>query len=138
MHATRLVNGVMLTCGFLALSADAGPPRYGYMIDAGAIDGQPSMMHANGYALVGQTSTIGDAAIIDVAMHHDALELTGCLTHAYDMGAPIPADVDASGTVDARDLLIILSNFGHCDGCSADVNRDGIVDERDASLTMRW
>jgi T5SS/PEP-CTERM-associated repeat protein len=50
-----------------------------------------------------------------------------------------PGDLDADGTVDIRDLLILLSGWGICppqDHCPADLNCDGIVGIADLLLLL--
>jgi hypothetical protein len=52
-----------------------------------------------------------------------------CLTlTAAATACPCPADVDGSGTVDVDDLLIVLTEWGPCNGCAGDVNDDDVVD----------
>ena len=38
------------------------------------------------------------------------------------------ADINADGTVDVLDLLVVISAWGDCSGCAADTNLDGTVD----------
>ena len=38
-----------------------------------------------------------------------------------------PADLDCSGEVGVKDLLILLGNWGSCDGCLADLDGDHVV-----------
>ena len=49
---------------------------------------------------------------------------------AVDVGADEfrrPADVDADGTVEITDFLVILGAWGTCSGCLEDIDNDGIV-----------
>ena len=48
----------------------------------------------------------------------------------------IPGDVNDDGVVNISDLLIIISDWGPCDGCSSDVNADGAVDVTDLLLAI--
>lgn len=41
------------------------------------------------------------------------------------------ADIDQDCRVDFADLLIVLSQWGPCNGCPGDVNDDGFVDFAD-------
>jgi acetyl esterase len=53
----------------------------------------------------------------------------------FEVTAPYPWDVDASGVVDAADLRVLAREFGNVAvGNSADVNGDGIVDIRDLAI----
>lgn len=48
-----------------------------------------------------------------------------------------PADVDQDGTVDFADLLMVLAEWGPCEGpCGADVDRSGQVDFADVLIVL--
>ena len=48
-------------------------------------------------------------------------------------------DVDGNGVVDVQDVLILLDQFGACDGCLADLDRSGQVDVTDLlQLLAEW
>jgi hypothetical protein len=51
-------------------------------------------------------------------------------------------DLDASGTVDAGDLVLLMANWGNCYAdtpCQADLNADGLIDGGDVSfLFAHW
>jgi hypothetical protein len=51
---------------------------------------------------------------------------------AYEFqGLPCPWDLDGDSNVFVTDLLMLLANWGPCDGCPADFNDDGIVNVLD-------
>jgi hypothetical protein len=41
------------------------------------------------------------------------------------------ADLNADGSVNVNDLLILIAAWGPCDGCDADFNADGNVNVND-------
>ncbi len=49
-----------------------------------------------------------------------------------------PADIDGDGCVTVLDLLVLLGNFGPCpgSGCPWDVNGDGVVDQTDLQQVL--
>ena len=51
-------------------------------------------------------------------------------------GAPCPADLDNSGDVGVKDLLILLGNWGPCKGCPADFDEDGAVGVKDLLILL--
>lgn len=48
----------------------------------------------------------------------------------------VPGDLNGDGVVDVSDLLILLSAWGACSGCSADLNGDGVVDVSDMLILL--
>ena len=49
---------------------------------------------------------------------------------------PCVGDVSDDGVVNTTDLLLVLGNWGDCDGCAADVDGDGTVDTIDLLLLL--
>ncbi len=49
---------------------------------------------------------------------------------------PCAGDVSDDGVVNTTDLLLVLGNWGDCDGCAADVDGDGTVDTVDLLLLL--
>lgn len=47
-----------------------------------------------------------------------------------------PADLDASGSVDAGDVSLVLLDFGPCQACPSDLDGSGTVDAGDLSLVL--
>jgi phospholipase/lecithinase/hemolysin len=47
-------------------------------------------------------------------------------------------DLDGSGVVDAKDLALLVKDFGPCTGgCPSDLNADGVVDDEDLAILKR-
>jgi hypothetical protein len=45
-------------------------------------------------------------------------------------------DIDGDGVVDVRDLLVLITSWGPCQGCPADLNGDGVVDFIDLLILL--
>ncbi|MFM7807155.1 MAG: alpha-amylase family glycosyl hydrolase, partial [Planctomycetota bacterium] len=48
----------------------------------------------------------------------------------------MPGDLDASGSVDAGDLAVLLLDYGPCGGCASDLDGSGSVDFGDVALLL--
>ncbi|MBT5584136.1 MAG: hypothetical protein HOJ54_09045, partial [Phycisphaerae bacterium] len=55
------------------------------------------------------------------------------------VGTAVPGDVDGDGVVNVNDVLLIVSNWGPCDGlCPADLDGDGHVGVNDVLLVLGY
>jgi hypothetical protein len=50
----------------------------------------------------------------------------------------LPGDLNGDGVLDAQDVMILVQQFGPCDGCPADLNRDGVVDVTDLLTLLKY
>ncbi len=67
---------------------------------------------------------------------HQALDTKPGFTHSFarttHTATFVPlGDADGSGTVDVTDLLLLLEQYGNCDGCMGDLDGSGTVDVND-------
>ena len=54
-------------------------------------------------------------------------------------GDKVDPDIDGNGVVDVNDLLMLLADWGLCDGCAADLDGNGAVDVNDLlELLAAW
>ena len=53
-----------------------------------------------------------------------------------DVVEPVDGDVNGDGIVNVADILIVISEWGVCSGCSSDVNSDGIVNVNDLLIVI--
>ncbi|MCH2144356.1 MAG: S8 family serine peptidase [Phycisphaerales bacterium] len=65
----------------------------------------------------------------DTATGHGCLDASAAIALLEPPGPA--ADLNDDGLVDGEDLLILLSSWGSCEGCSADFNGDGVVEGDD-------
>ncbi len=72
----------------------------------------------------------GDVAQVVLAMElvgfADSLSISGTLVARGD-AKQTPGDVNGDGYVNVDDLLVVISQWGPCSGCSGDLNEDGVV-----------
>ena len=72
----------------------------------------------------------GDVAHVVLAMElvgfADSLSISGTLVARGD-AKQTPGDVNGDGYVNVDDLLVVISQWGPCSGCSGDLNEDGVV-----------
>ncbi len=64
----------------------------------------------------------------------------GGLSGTFEVvGTTVPGDVDGDGHVDVNDVLLVVSNWGPCDGpCPADLDGDGDVGVNDVLLVLGY
>ena len=56
-----------------------------------------------------------------------------------DVEPVLPGDANGDGQVNVDDLLIVISSWGPCQGCTADFNLDGMVGVDDLlTLLANW
>lgn len=48
----------------------------------------------------------------------------------------IVGDLNGDGVVDVSDMLLLLADWGPCEGCAADLNGDGVVDVSDLLILL--
>lgn len=77
--------------------------------------------------------TDGDTAKITTSLYigSETGHFTACSDNDYPNG-----DVNQDGNVDALDLLILLSSWGYCPGCDADLDGDGWVGGNDLMIVL--
>jgi hypothetical protein len=70
-------------------------------------------------------------SVVEAAVDSVRIERTAC--------AGNPSDINGDGSVNGKDLTILLGSWGACAGCAADLNGDGIVDGADLTqLLGEW
>ena len=64
---------------------------------------------------------------------------SGTLRGSRDVETVLPGDANGDGQVNVDDLLIVISSWGPCQGCTADFNLDGMVGVDDLlTLLANW
>ena len=86
-------------------------------------------------------ATTGDVLCIRVAIHDEILQECCsedlCFTVPNCTVVSNPCDLDQNGEVNVLDLLILLADWGPCNGpCAADLNQDGTVNVLDLLLLL--
>jgi hypothetical protein len=105
-------------------------------------NGQPLMAlptgSANGYAVefvIDSDDLFAEGGYLTAWAQRDDLERLG-MTNPLWLQIAVPGDVDGSGSIDVVDLLLMLSNWGDCEGCPSDANGDGVVDVDDVLIAL--
>jgi len=90
-----------------------------------------------GFILMGTTAPSGSAARVTTRENADPVNGAEARLR-IDFTPPCP-DTDGDGNVGFSDLLAVLSSWGPCPGCPADVNGDGNVDFTDlVTILANW
>lgn len=121
------------------------------LFDDAAILPAESACETAGTAIVGSKQPLQPLALLNGLAPTGSWTLIASDLVAQDAGslgtvcieietAPVslcPADLDASGTVDAADLAILLGGWGPgCTGCASDLNADATVDAADLAILL--
>ncbi len=67
---------------------------------------------------------------------HNGAQGDGVLTITCDPAPVCTGDLNNDGVVDVSDLLLLLSEWGACNGCAADLDDSGFVDVSDLLLLL--
>ncbi len=107
-----------------------------------------SLVHTSGDFFKPAPGEAGFAGLISSEMFDSAVLTTPSVDQAtiddlYFAGPTSRGDVDADGSVDVVDLLLLLECWGTCvevpDPCPADVDHDGMVGDTDLLLLLdQW